>query len=532
MILEPTPASVAEMLSNNAADVFKNSASAELVELSRARKETEFTKDGALAARTGKFTGRSPKDKYIVGDATTKNTVWWENNGRMEPDKFDLLLNDLLDYGKGKTLFRQQLYAGADPAHRLTVDVVSESAWHALFIRHLLIEPTEAELERAVAQCVRGASALVQGRSRAARHAVLDLHCPGSDAQHRVLICGSFYAGEIKKSVFSLYNFHAPERDVFPMHCSANVGPAGDSTIFFGLSGTGKTTLSTSADRSLVGDDEHGWGPEGIFNLEGGCYAKAINLSEKTEPEIFNAARQPGAIMENVILKDDGTPDYDDGSLTENTRIAYPLTAIPNRVDSGMAPAPKHVVLLAADAFGVLPPLAKLSPQQAIYYFLSGYTAKLAGTERGITEPEATFSACFGAPFLAQYPSVYGRMLAKRLADSSATCWLLNTGWSGGSHGVGKRMSLPVTRQLLSQAIGGALDAADFVTEPHFGLLVPKTVEGVDPTLLLPEQTWSDKAAYAETAAKLKALFEENFKDLGADAAEVVANGVSESNAA
>ena len=531
MILEPNPASVVEILSSGAAEIFTNSTSPELVELSRARKETEFSKDGALVAKTGKFTGRSPKDKYIVGDATTNDTVWWDNNGRMERDKFDLLLEDLIAHGKGKALFHQQLYVGADPKYRLNIDVVSESAWHALFIRHLLIEPAAGELEGLSPEvCV---VHLPSFKADPERHGTRSSTCIALDlTRNIVLICGSWYAGEVKKSVFSLYNFHAPGRDVFPMHCSANVGSKGDATIFFGLSGTGKTTLSATADRALVGDDEHGWSADGIFNLEGGCYAKAINLSEKTEPEIFRAAAQPGSIMENVVLKQDGTPDYDDDSLTENTRIAYPITAIPNRVDSGMAATPNNVVLLAADAFGVLPPLARLTPEQAIYYFLSGYTAKLAGTERGITEPEATFSACFGAPFLAQFPAVYGRMLAKRLGDSGATCWLLNTGWSGGSYGVGKRMSLPVTRQLLSQAISGGLDTVEFVKEPYFDLLVPKSVEGVDPTLLLPAQTWADKDAYAETAAKLKGLFEDNFKELGEDAAEVVANGVAKSNAA
>ncbi|MBU1174281.1 MAG: phosphoenolpyruvate carboxykinase (ATP) [Alphaproteobacteria bacterium] len=531
MILEPTPASIVETLSRNADTMHANTATAGLVRLSRERNETELTKDGALAARTGKFTGRSPKDKYIVGDATTNDTVWWGNNGRMERDKFDLLLNDLIEHGKGKTLFRQQLFAGADPDNRMAIDVVSESAWHALFIRHLLIRPGADELAGLSPDvCV---VHLPSFKADPARHGTRTSTCIALDlTRNIVLICGSYYAGEIKKSVFSLYNFHAPERDVFPMHCSANVGPKGDTTIFFGLSGTGKTTLSTSADRSLVGDDEHGWGPHGVFNLEGGCYAKAINLSEKTEPEIFAAARQPGSILENVVLKEDGTPDYDDDSLTENTRIAYTLSAIPNRVDSGLAPAPRNVVLLAADAFGVLPPLAKLTPKRAIYFFLSGYTAKLAGTERGITEPEATFSACFGAPFLAQFPAVYGRMLAKRLATSGATCWLLNTGWSGGAYGVGKRMSLPVTRRLLSAAIGGELDEAEFVAEPYFGLWVPKSVEGVDDTLLLPEQTWADKDAYKATAARLSTLFDENFARLGADAAQVVADGVAKSYAA
>ena len=531
MILDTTPASLADLLSANASTVHANNHTAELVEMSLARKETTTTRDGALVATTGAFTGRSPKDKYIVGDPTTDERVWWDNNARMDKDKFDLLLADLAEYAKDKELFVQQLHIGADPSHRLEVSVVSESAWHSLFIRHLLITPDEGELAGLKPNvCV---VHLPSFKVDPARHGTRTETCVALDVTRNIiLIAGTFYAGEIKKSVFSLYNFHAPEHDIFPMHCSANVDANGDSTIFFGLSGTGKTTLSASADRALVGDDEHGWGPEGVFNLEGGCYAKAINLSEVNEPEIFAAARQPGAIMENVILDENGVPDYADDSLTENTRIAYPLTAIANRVDTGMAPTPKHVVLLAADAFGVLPPLARLSPEQAIYYFLSGYTAKLAGTERGVTEPEATFSACFGAPFLAQFPAVYGKMLARRLAASGATCWLLNTGWSGGAAGVGKRMSLPVTRKLLSTAISGQLDEAEFITEPYFGLMVPRAVDGVDGALLLPEQTWADKAGYKATAAKLKTLFDENFAKLGPEAAAVVANGIANVNAA
>ncbi len=531
MILDLTPVAIAEFLSANAATVHANNHTSELVAFSLKLGETTTSRDGALVATTGKFTGRSPKDKYIVGDQSTNGLVWWENNARMERDKFDLLLSEMLDYARGKELFRQELHIGADLKQRLEVDVFSESAWHALFIRHLLIQPSETELKSLAPNvCVVHFPSF---KADPARHGTKSETCIALDlTRNIILIAGSEYAGEIKKSVFSLYNFHAPEHDVFPMHCSANVGPNGDSTIFFGLSGTGKTTLSTSADRALVGDDEHGWGPDGIFNLEGGCYAKAINLSEATEPEIFNAARQPDSVLENVVLDANGDPDYADDSLTENTRIAYPLRAIANRVDSGVAPAPKHIVLLAADAFGVLPPLAKLTPKRAIYFFLSGYTAKLAGTERGVTEPEATFSACFGAPFLAQFPAVYGRMLAKRLGDSGATCWLLNTGWSGGGYGVGKRMSLPVTRTLLSAAISGALDDTEFVAEPYFGLWVPKSVDGVDDRLLLPEQTWADKDAYKATAARLSALFDENFAKLGPEAAEVVALGIAKSDAA
>lgn len=525
------PAAVAALLAGSAKTLHTNTTTNTLVGYARKRNEVGVTREGAIVADTGAFTGRSPNDKFIVRDATTADTVWWDNSAAMTPAQFDALLDDMLAYADGRELFRQQLFAGADVSRRYSVEVISENAWHALFIRHLLIRPSEADLAnfRSNVTVVH----MPAFKADPARHGTRGETCIALDLSRNIVaICGTQYAGEIKKSVFSLFNFHAPDMDVFPMHCSANVGQKGDTTLFFGLSGTGKTTLSTSADRALVGDDEHGWSAEGVFNLEGGCYAKAINLSAEGEPEIFQAARQFGSVLENVTIDEDGMPDYSDGSRTENTRIAYPLTAIPNRVDSGLAPAPKNVVLLAADAFGVLPPLSRLSPEQAVYYFLSGYTAKLAGTERGVTEPQATFSACFGAPFMSRHPSEYGEMLARRLEESGANCWLLNTGWTGGGYGKGTRMALGTTRRLLAAALNGDLDDMEFRTEPYFGLSVPVFVEGVDAKLLQPVMTWDDKDAYAQTADKLSNLFAKNFDRLGAQVAGLVPDAVAKRNAA
>lgn len=531
MTLHMNPSAIAGVLERGVGALHANNVTASLVGYARQRGEVGTTRSGAISAMTGVFTGRSPKDKFIVADKLTRESVWWENSGRMDVNSFDLLLADMLDYAEGRDLFRQQLYAGADPARRYNVDVFSESAWHMLFIRHLLIRPDAAALVHFNPNV--SVVHMPGFKADPARHGTKSDTCIALDlSRNIILICGTFYAGEIKKSVFSLFNFHAPAEDIFPMHCSANVGKSGDTTLFFGLSGTGKTTLSTSANRALVGDDEHGWSADGIFNLEGGCYAKAINLSSEGEPEIYAAAGQFGAVLENVTVNADGLPDYGDDSVTENTRIAYPLTAIPNRVDSGLAPAPKNLILLAADAFGVLPPLARLTDEQAIYYFLSGYTAKLAGTERGVTEPQATFSACFGAPFMARHPVVYGEMLARRMADSGANVWLLNTGWTGGGYGVGTRMALRTTRRLLDAALGGELDDMEFRTEPHFGLSVPVFVDGVDTKLLNPALTWVDKDAYGATAKKLVGLFDTNFAKLGSAAAELVAEGAKKSNAA
>lgn len=511
--------SIAATILTNASRIHANDRTPTLVGHAKKIDGVNLSKDRALVASTGKFTGRSAGDKFIVADAKTNDSVWWENTNRMESAQFDQLLADMVVHGNGQPVFHQQLYAGADPAVRYNVDVFSPSAWHALFIRHLLIRPREEEL----AHFAPDITIVHQPDFEAdpARHGSKTSTCIALDlTRNIILICGTAYAGEIKKSVFSMFNFHAPERDILPMHCSANLGTDGDTTLFFGLSGTGKTTLSTAADRALIGDDEHGWSADSVFNLEGGCYAKAANLSADSEPEIYTAAHQFGSILENVALDvETGELDFNDLSVTENTRIAYPLTAIPNRVEAGVATPPKNIVLLTADAFGVLPPIARLSIEQVIYYFLSGYTAKVAGTERGVTEPQATFSACFGAPFMARHPAAYGELLAKRLADSSANCWLLNTGWTGGGYGVGHRMPLATTRRLLNAALGGELEDKTFRVDPIFGFEVPENVPGIESQLLNPVETWADKAAYAEQADKLATLFEANFEKLGAEAA-------------
>lgn len=508
--------SIAATLTRDAKIVLENEQVSTLAQKARGQKNLQTTAHGVLVATTGKFTGRSPGDKYIVEDDTTRNTVWWENTKAMDGSKFDLLLSDMLDQMAGTEVYRQQLFAGADASIRYSIDVWSTSAWHEMFIRTLLIKPLESELLDFVANAT--VVHLPEFEADPQRHGTTSSTCIALDfTRNIILICGTAYAGEIKKSVFSLFNFHAPDANILPMHCSANVGKDGDTTLFFGLSGTGKTTLSTSADRALVGDDEHGWSTNGVFNLEGGCYAKAINLSEEKEPEIFQATRHSDAIMENVIIDPEtGEPDFDDSSLTENTRVAYPLTAIENRVETGVAPAPSNIVLLTADAFGVLPPISRLSSEQAIYYFLSGYTAKVAGTERGVTEPVATFSACFGAPFMARHPSDYGRLLAERLDATNATCWLLNTGWTGGAYGVGERISLKTTRRMLEAALSGDLADGNFRIDTHFNLEVPTRIEGVEDALLCPEQTWADKEAFEKTATKLVELFSDNFTKLGA----------------
>ena len=478
------------------------------------RGEVVATSNRALVASTGKFTGRSAGDKFIVADSTTQATVWWENTNAMTTEQFDILLDDMLEQTIGKTIYQQQLFAGADASHRYNVDVFSESAWHALFIRHLLIRPTEQELNEFLANVT---IVHVPGyEADPKRHGTKSSTCIALDfSRNIVLICGTAYAGEIKKSVFSLFNFHAPDQNILPMHCSANVGAENDTTLFFGLSGTGKTTLSTAAERALIGDDEHGWSEDGVFNLEGGCYAKAINLTKESEPEIFETTQKPSTILENVTI-DPRTDELDfaDSSVTENARIAYPLSAIENRVESGMGPAPKNIVLLTADAFGVLPPIAKLTPEQAIYYFLSGYTAKVAGTERGVTEPQATFSACFGAPFMARHPGVYGDLLAKRLVNREANIWLLNTGWTGGAYGTGKRIALKTTRKMLEAALSGELANTAYRTDEVFGLQVPLEISGVETELLTPEKTWQDKTAYTVQAQKLLQMFAENYEKL------------------
>ena len=481
-----------------------------LYEEALARREAQLTGDGALVAYTGQHTGRSAKDKFIVRDAATDANVWWDNNKPMSPSHFDALLADFLEHAKDRDLFVQDLVGGADPAHNLPVRVVTELAWHSLFIRNLLIRPEYAALESFVPKMT--IIDLPSFRADPARHGCGTETVIAIDLSRMlVLIGGTAYAGEMKKSVFTALNYLLPEKGVMPMHCSANVGPDGDAAVFFGLSGTGKTTLSADSSRTLIGDDEHGWGPDGVFNFEGGCYAKTIRLSAEAEPEIFATTKRFGTVLENVVLDELRRPDFEDGSLTENTRCAYPLHYIPNASASGRAGHPKNVVMLTADAFGVMPPIARLSPAQAMYHFLSGYTAKVAGTERGVTEPEATFSTCFGAPFMPRHPAEYGNLLRDLIARHGAACWLVNTGWTGGAYGTGKRMPIAATRALLAAALDGSLSTARFRTDPNFGFEVPIDAPGVDAKILDPRATWSDKAAYDAQARRLVGMFIDNF---------------------
>jgi len=475
------------------------------------RGEATLTADGALVAYTGHHTGRSPKDKFVVREAATEGKVWWDNNAAMSRAHFDLLHADFVAYSATLDLYVQDLVGGADPVHNLPARIVTEQAWHSLFIRNLLRRPERAALSGFEPKMT--IIDLPSFKADPARHGTRTETVIAVDLTRMiVLIGGTAYAGEMKKSVFTALNYLLPEHAVMPMHCSANVGPDGDSAVFFGLSGTGKTTLSADPARTLIGDDEHGWGPDGIFNFEGGCYAKTIRLSAEAEPEIFATTRRFGTVLENVVLDADRVPDFNDGSRTENTRCAYPLDFIPNASASGRAGHPKNIIMLTADAFGVMPPIAKLTPAQAMYHFLSGYTAKVAGTERGVTEPEATFSTCFGAPFMPRHPSEYGNLLRQLIATHQADCWLVNTGWTGGAYGTGKRMPIKATRALLAAALDGSLKTAELRTDAHFGFAVPVAVPGVDSAILDPRSTWADKAAYDRQASRLVAMFAANFE--------------------
>ncbi|MGJ3262292.1 MAG: phosphoenolpyruvate carboxykinase, partial [Salinarimonas sp.] len=488
-----------------------------LTELSIARGEARLAAGGALVAETGVHTGRSPKDKFLVRDAKTEDSVWWDANGAITPAQFETLLEDFRAHAEGKELFAQDLFGGADPNHRVRTRVYTEFAWHSLFIRNLLRRP-ELETVRAFVPELTIID-LPSFEADPARHGCRSQTVIAMDLTRKiVLIGGTSYAGEMKKSVFTYLNFVLPDKGVMPMHCSANMSDPKDVALFFGLSGTGKTTLSNDPKRPLIGDDEHGWGPQGVFNFEGGCYAKTIRLSADAEPEIYATTRRFGTVLENVVM-DAHTrePDFDDASKTENTRCAYPLEFIPGAVESGRAGQPKNIVMLTCDAFGVLPPIAKLTSAEAMYHFLSGYTAKVAGTEKGVTEPQATFSTCFGAPFMPRPPSVYGNMLRELIARHHVDCWLVNTGWTGGMHGVGRRMPIRVTRRLLSAALDGSLAKADFRQDPYFGFAVPTSVPGIEPHILYPVKTWQNKAQFAQTAAKLVAMFRENFTRFEAD---------------
>ena len=484
--------------------------------------EAQVAAHGPLVADTGVHTGRSPKDKFIVRDAATGPIVWWENNSAMTPEQFEALHRDFLAHARGKTLFAQDLYGGADQGLRVKARVFTELAWHSLFIRNLLIRPEAEQLAHFVPDLT--IVDLPSFQADPARHGARTSTIIACDfTRGIVLIGGTSYAGEMKKSVFTYLNYVLPGKHVVPMHCSANTNEAGETAIFFGLSGTGKTTLSADPDRTLICDDEHGWSRNGVFNFEGGCYAKAIKLSREAEPEIYATTERFGTVMENITL-DAATrePDFDDESRTENTRIAYPLEFIANASSTGRAAHPNNIIMLTCDAFGVLPPIAKLDPSQAMYHFLSGYTAKVAGTEKGVTEPQATFSTCFGAPFLPLRPAIYGNLLREYMERHHVDCWLVNTGWTGGKFGVGRRMPIRVTRRLLAAALDGSLQKADFRTDPHFGLAVPREVPGVEPHILDPIRTWRKKQEFAETAGRLVQMFRDNFRKFEDDADENV----------
>ena len=489
-----------------------NNTAPELVEFAIRRNEGRLAASGAFCVETGQHTGRSVNDKFIVRDADTEPAIWWDANKSMTEEQFDRLLHDFLSFAKLKELFVQDLFAGADPEHRLPSRIFCEYAWHALFIRHLLRRPLAGELDTFMP----GFTVVDLPSFRAAP----EYHGTRTETviacnftRKIVLIGGTSYAGEIKKSVFSYLNYRLPARDVMPMHCSANVGKDGNSAVFFGLSGTGKTTLSAEPSRTLLGDDEHGWSPSGIYNFEGGCYAKTIRLSKEAEPEIFAASSRFATVLENVAVDPvTGETNFDDGRLTENTRSAYPLDYISNASDTGVAGHPKNIVMLTADAFGVLPPIAKLTPAQAMYHFLSGYTAKVAGTEKGMgAEPQATFSTCFGAPFMPRHPSVYGNLLRKLIAEHKVDCWLVNTGWTGGKFGTGTRMPIKATRALLNAALSGDLKNQPMRLDPIFGFEVPLSLPGIDAKILTPRDTWADPKAYDQMASNLVAMFTQNF---------------------
>jgi phosphoenolpyruvate carboxykinase (ATP) len=491
-----------------------------LIEKSLMRGEGKLTSTGALSVETGAYTGRSPKDKFIVNESSISDKIeWGPVNQPIEKEVFAALYQKVIDHlAKKEELFVSDGYAGADEAYRLPLKVINEFAWHQIFARQLFIRPTDIESNEnhqanqpfTIVSAPTFKADPTRDGTRSEAFVIISFE------ERVVLIGGTEYAGEMKKSIFSVMNFLLPEQDVLSMHCSANTGSEGDVALFFGLSGTGKTTLSADPNRSLIGDDEHGWSSNGVFNIEGGCYAKCVNLSEEKEPQIWNAIRF-GTVLENVIVDSkSGHPDYDDISLTENTRAAYPIDLIPNALIPSVAGHPNTIIFLTADAFGVLPPISKLTKEQAMYHFLSGYTSKLAGTERGVTSPEATFSTCFGAPFLPLPAARYAEMLGEKIDQHDVEVYLVNTGWSGGSYGVGKRMNLKYTRAMVQAALSGELRTVETKTDDIFGLHIPLHIPGVPDQVLQPRETWEDKAAYDIKAKELATNFKNNFSKFAA----------------
>ena len=492
-------------------DVCWNPSTPQLYADALLRGEGRLAEGGPLVVDTGKHTGRSPKDKFVVREPDSEDRIWWQGNGEISEGHFEQLRDKVVGHLETQDrIYVVDAFAGADPQQRIGVRVITDHPYHALFAKTLFIDPTEEELAdfSPEALVLHAPSVEADPREDETRTGTFVLLHP---TRVEVLIGGTFYAGEIKKSIFTVMNDRLPLRGVFPMHCSANVGPDGDVAIFFGLSGTGKTTLSADPERSLIGDDEHGWGDAGVFNIEGGCYAKVIRLSPTAEPEIYKTTHTFGTILENVIVDGRGVLDLDDDSKTENTRAAYKLEQIANALPTKRAGHPRSVVFLTADAFGILPPISRLSAEQALFYFLSGYTAKVAGTEIGVTEPQATFSTCFGAPFLPQPPAVYARMLGGRLAKHGSTVWLVNTGWTGGAYGEGQRMPIEATRAMLRAALSGELDGVAYRVDTVFGFEVPIEVPAVDSALLDPRSTWKDPDAYDRKARELARMFQDNF---------------------
>lgn len=507
----------------NLGATYWNLTPAELVEETIINGQGVLADSGALCVSTGEFTGRSPKDRFIVLDEKTKDSVWWGDiNIAFDGDKFDNLYNRMKAYLAGREVYVRDAYACADPTYRMNLRVVTEFPWSNMFAYNMFLRPEAADIADFLPEwhivCAPGfkADPAIDG-TRQSNFAVINF------TKKMIIIGGTAYTGEIKKGIFSVLNFVLPhERNVLSMHCSANIGKNGDTAIFFGLSGTGKTTLSSDPDRNLIGDDEHGWTNGSVFNFEGGCYAKCIDLSKEKEPQIYDAIKF-GAILENIVFKENTCePDYTDSSITENTRVSYPIHHIDNVAVPSVGTDPKNIFFLTADAFGVLPPISRLTPGQAMYHFISGYTAKVAGTEVGVTEPQPSFSACFGKAFLPLHPTKYAEMLGNKMADTGARVWLINTGWSGGSYGVGSRIKLAYTRAMITAALNGELDNVEFRTHEVFGLAMPTTCPNVPDEILNPRDTWSDKAAYDNTANILAEKFVNNFKQFEEQASEAI----------
>lgn len=510
----------------NTREVFYNYGTPALYEQVIRRREGLLSHLGPLVVRTGYHTGRSPNDKFTVRESSSEQNVWWGKvNKGMSEECFERIYFKMMAYIQGKDLYVEDCYVSADPKYKLGVRVITENAWHNLFARNMFRRyKSEEELNNHETNFT-----IIHTPNF---HADREVDCTNSEvfvivnfAKKIVLIGGSSYAGEIKKSIFSIMNYIMPLRNVMSMHCSSNLGKDGDVAIFFGLSGTGKTTLSADPNRKLIGDDEHGWSDDGVFNYEGGCYAKVIKLSEEAEPDIYECTRKFGTILENVQIDSQTRRlDLDDDTFTENTRAAYPLTHLPNIVEEGRAGHPKSIVMLTADAFGVLPPISKLTTEQAMYHFISGYTAKVAGTEKGITEPKATFSTCFGAPFMVLHPNVYAKLLGEKIEKHKSSCWLVNTGWTGGPYGVGSRMKIKYTRAMLTAALEGSLENIEYVKDPVFNLMIPTTCPGVPSEILNPKNTWADKNAYDDQAKKLAKMFVENFNEYAEGTSDSIKN--------